>query len=243
MSIQKNKPIIVGISGGACSGKTEACRLIEDHFNKILPKEKIAILPLKLFYKSLNPEERLKAKKGELNMDHPNAFDFELLVETIKKIKNNVPVTLHQYSKTLYESLPETIHIGSNMAVILVVGILAFYQPNVRDLLDLKIFVTLDDDSRLATKINSEVNANKRSLDSILLNYFRFVKPAFEEFCQPSKKYADIILPNPVDNHAGMHLIADHLTNLVQGGNSNSQLPLRMRSRNHSECTSVYRPH
>ncbi|CAH8839886.1 unnamed protein product [Trichobilharzia szidati] len=239
------KPFLIGVSGGAASGKTEACQKIKDVLFKKAKEKKVVVLTLSSFYRELSDEERKMALNSEFDFDHPNSFDFKYLAEVLRKIKQREPVVLHTYDCSAYSSTPDVQEIPEDVDVVIVEGILTFYQKEVRDLFHLKIFVESDADTRLCRKVLRDVSTKGRRLESVLDSYFKYVKPAFEEFCLPTKKYADVILPRAPDNQVGVDLITEHLLQVVNEipfiSNPQQSVP---RVRNQSEsCLGSVRPH
>ncbi|CAL8085994.1 unnamed protein product [Calicophoron daubneyi] len=239
-----SKPFMIGISGGAASGKTEACRKITDVLRQKSSGKLAVVLSLSSFYRELAPEERMLAEKGQFDYDHPNSFDFKYLLEVLRKIKQHENVTLQLYDCSAYSKYTHNVQeIPSDVDVVIVEGILTFYQKDIRDMFDLKIFIESDADTRLCRKVLSDVSERGRSLEVVLDNYFKFVKPAFEEFCLPTKKYADVILPRAPDNSVGVDLITEHLIQMVNEiPMTSTQGGTRMRNQSES-CVGAIRPH
>nr|VZH98649.1 unnamed protein product [Spirometra erinaceieuropaei] len=165
------------------------------------------------------------------------AFDFEALAETLKKIRSHQPVVLNTYDPNAFSNTPNVLKIPAEIDIVIVEGILTFYQKEIRDLFHMKIFVEADADTRLSRK--------GWNLNTVLENYFNFVKPAFEEFCLPTKKYADVILPRAPDNVIGVELIIEHLLQMMTTTPSTTNTNVqRLRFRNQSEsATGCIRPH
>ncbi|TGZ68136.1 hypothetical protein CRM22_004432 [Opisthorchis felineus] len=241
-----SKPLLIGISGGSASGKGEACRKIQEVLSKKSNGKVAVILSLSAFYRELSPEERLLDERGVFDYAHPNSFDFKYLLEVLGRIKRHEAVTIvcRDYSEAPDKPIT-TQHIPADVDVVIVEGILTFYQKEIRDMLHLKIFIESDADTRLCRKVLHDVSRKGRSLEVVLDTYFKYVKPAFEEFCLPTKKYADVILPRAPDNTVGVDLITEHLLQLV------NEIPMTpshcgagTRVRNQSEsCVASIRPH
>ncbi|CAH8514127.1 unnamed protein product [Schistosoma guineensis] len=245
MTQTASKPFLIGISGGAASGKAEACKKIKDVLYRKAKGKKVEVLSLSSFYRELSDEELKLALNSEFDFDHPNSFDFKYLADVLRKIKQGEHVVLHKYDCSAYSSTPDVQEVPDDVDVVIVEGILTFYQKEVRDMFDLKIFIESDADTRLCRKVLRDVSMKGRCLDSVLDSYFKYVKPAFEEFCLPTKKYADVILPRAPDNHVGVDLITEHLLQLVNDSplihNVQHYIP---RARNQSEsCVGSFRPH
>jgi len=137
---------------------------------------------------------------GRFNFDHPAAFDDKLMYDTMKDILDGKKVVINAYdyrTNSVRPSEPVTIYPAD---VVLFEGILVFYFPAIRELFHMKLFVDTDSDTRLARRVPRDINERGRDLDQVLNQYMLFVKPAFEEFCSPTKKYADVIIPRGADN-------------------------------------------
>ncbi|KAH9285435.1 Uridine-cytidine kinase 2 [Echinococcus granulosus] len=236
------KPLLIGVSGGAASGKNETCAKIIQELNKKAKGKRSIVLSLYSFYHDLSEEDIKLAECGKLDLDHPNV---------LRKIVRGESVVLNSYDPEAFSNSPQKIEIPADIDVVIVEGILTFYQKEIRDMFHLKIFVQADADTRLSRKVIRDVVQRKRNLDAVLDNYFKFVKPAFEQFCLPTKKYADVILPRAPENQIAADLIIEHLLQLISSSpNSCSSSPPGnfpiLRLRNQSEpgvaATSI-RPH
>lgn len=173
----------------------------------------VAILPTDSFYKPLSAEQ--KADVANYNFDHPAAFDWPLLIETLRALKRCQKVSVPHYDFVTHSRLPTSSTIyGAD--VIIVEGILALYHKDVRAELDMKIFVDTDSDVRLCRRLRRDIAERGRDVAGVLLQYERFVKPAFDEFVQPTMVYADIVVPRGVDNTVAIDLIASHVANKMR---------------------------
>ncbi|VDD81581.1 unnamed protein product [Mesocestoides corti] len=241
------KPFLIGVSGGAASGKSEACRRVSEALLKKSKGKQSIVLSLSSFYYPLSEEDIKLAELGKLDLDHPRAFDFEALSEALKKILKGEPVVLNCYDPTAFSNTPQKLEIPPGIDVVIVEGILTFYQKDIRDMFHMKIFIEADADTRLSRKVLRDVLERKRNLNTVLENYFKFVKPAFEEFCLPTKKYADVILPRAPDNRVGVELIIEHLVQMMSAPRLNSSAgsgQSRFRNQSESAVAAVsIRPH
>lgn len=237
-------PLLVGIGGGAASGKTEACRKIKAVLEK-KSNEKLAVtLSLSAFYRELSVEERLLDAQGGFDYAHPNSFDFTYLSEVLQKIQRRERVTIRPHEGSVHFDAVEAQEIPAGVDVAIVEGILTFYQKEIRDMFDVKIFIESDADTRLCRKVLRDVSRNGRPLKLVLDTYFKYVKPAFEEFCLPTKKYADVILPKAPDNNIGIELITEHIIQLINAASMNAPASCMSRARNQSDsCVGSIRPH
>ena len=201
---------IIGIAGGTGSGKTTVVRKI----SKALPPHCAAVIPLDSYYNSttnLTPEER-----RAINFDHPDAFDWKLLTEHIKMLKNGEAVEQPTYSYIESNRQKETIHVEPK-PVIIIEGIMALHYKKLRDMMDLKIYVDTDDDVRLIRNIRRDVVERGRTVDMVLDRYEKVLKPMHEQFIEPTKKFADLIIPWGADNKTGIHILKTYIQGIVTG--------------------------
>ncbi|XP_071622233.1 uridine-cytidine kinase 1 isoform X1 [Heliangelus exortis] len=195
------KPFLIGVSGGTASGKSTVCEKIMELLgqNEVERRQrKVLILSQDSFYKVLTAEQKAKALKGQYNFDHPDAFDNDLMHSTLKNIVEGKTVEVPAYDFVTHSRLAETTVVYP-ADVVLFEGILVFYNQDIRDMFHLRLFVDTDSDVRLSRRVLRDMKRG-RDLEQILTQYTTFVKPAFEEFCLPTKKYADVIIPRGVDN-------------------------------------------
>ena len=159
--------------------------------------------------KVLNEEQHHMAALNEYNFDHPDAFDFNLLIETLQKLKEGKKVEVPIYNFVTHSRENKTVPMyGAN--VIIFEGILAFHSKVVLDLLDMKVFVDTDSDIRLSRRLQRDITERGRDLKGVLEQYERFVKPAFDSFIQPSRESADLIVPRGGENTVAIDLIVRH---------------------------------
>ncbi|RWS15219.1 hypothetical protein B4U79_10164 [Dinothrombium tinctorium] len=196
-------PFLIGVGGGTASGKSTVCSKIMEKLGEDCiddNKRRVVCISQDSFYKELSDEEKLAANKGCYNFDHPNALENELMLAVFKNILNGKVVQLPVWEyKTHSRKVDEFITVYP-ADVVLFEGILAFYFPEITDLFHMKLFVDTDPDTRLARRVIRDVQERGRDLEVVLNQYTKFVKPAFEEFCQPTKKHADVIIPRGADN-------------------------------------------
>jgi len=187
-----DRPYLIGVCGGTASGKTTVCALFEEY----LKDEKIAFIPSDAFYKCLTDEQRKAANAGEYDFDHPDSIDWVGVKQCLRALKNGEPGTLPTYDFVTHSRTSEVKKIPS-ADVIILEGILIYSaDQSLRDMMDLKIFVDCDADVRLARRLTRDIAERGRGLDGILTQYMKYVKPSYETFVDPSKRYADIIVPN-----------------------------------------------
>ncbi|XP_019602907.2 uridine-cytidine kinase 2 isoform X2 [Rhinolophus sinicus] len=185
-------------------------------------QKQVVILSQDSFYRVLTAEQKAKALKGQFNFDHPDAFDNELIFKTLKEITEGRTVQIPVYDFVSHSRKEESVTVYP-ADVVLFEGILAFYSQEVRDLFHMKLFVDTDADTRLSRRVLRDISERGRDLEQILSQYITFVKPAFEEFCLPTKKYADVIIPRGVDNLVAINLIVQHIQDILNGGLSKRQ--------------------
>jgi len=199
---------IIGVAGGTGSGKTTVVNKIVES----LPKDSVAVIPLDSYYNDesqATPEER-----KSINVDHPDAFDWHLLIEHIHALKAGLSIEMPTYSYAEFSRLPETIHITPK-PVVIVEGIMVLLNKHLRDMMDLKIFVDTDPDERLIRNIQRDVVERGRTLEMTIDRYLRMKKPMHEQFIEPTKKYADLIIPQGGENKTGIHLLKTYIEGIV----------------------------
>jgi len=195
---------VIGVCGGTASGKTSVCNKIGSDF----PQEKVLILSQDCFYKNLTTEQKQNA--ANYNFDHPDAFDWNLNLQVLRDLKAGRPVEVPQYDFVTHSRLPKSVHIAG-ATIIIFEGIMVFHSPDLLKYMDMKIFVDTDADTRLARRILRDVEHRGRDIKGVLQQYERFVKPAFDTYIFPTKKYADVIIPRGADNTVAINLIVQHI--------------------------------
>ena len=195
------KPIIIGIAGGSASGKTTIAKYIYETFQKT---NSIAIIREDDYYKDQSDipfEERVK-----VNYDHPDSLETDLLVRHLRELKHGRPVQCPVYDYTVHNRSDKTTAALPNK-VILVEGILVLQDERLRDMMDIKIYVDTDADIRLCRRIKRDVNKRGRTLESVLTQYQTTVKPMHEKYVEPSKRYADLVVPEGGKNMIALDMI------------------------------------
>ena len=201
--------LIIGIAGGTGSGKTTLAKNIAEHFG-----DKISMLRHDDYYKA--HDGMSLDELAALNYDHPDAFDWELLFEHLDALKRGEAIECPIYDYAIHNRSNETRRVEAT-PVILLEGILIFDSERVCDMLDLKIFVDTDADVRILRRIMRDVKKRGRTLDSIVTQYLTTVKPMHEAFVEPSKKRADIIIPEGGKNPIAYGMIIDRITKHLNG--------------------------
>lgn len=192
--------LIVGIAGGTGSGKTTVVRKVMEVF----PSEEVIVLPQDAYYKDnsqISLEERQK-----INFDHPDSIEFPLLIRHLKQLRSGSEIAMPVYSYLTCLRSEETIPVKP-ARVVLVEGILILSDSELRDILDIKVFVDADADDRLGRVITRDILERGRSVDMVLERYHKTVKPSHLQFIEPSKRYADIIIPGGGENQVGIEIL------------------------------------
>ncbi|KRF82935.1 uridine-cytidine kinase isoform X1 [Drosophila virilis] len=211
-------PFLIGVAGGTASGKSTVCKKIMEQLGQAEmdhTQRQVVSISQDSFYRELTPAEKLKAQKGKFNFDHPDAFNEELMYETLQAILNGKKAELPSYDYRTNSLDFDNVLVIYPADVVLFEGILVFYFPKIRDLFHMKLFVDTDSDTRLARRVPRDINERGRDLDAVLTQYMTFVKPAFEEFCSPTKKFADVIIPRGADNTVAIDLIVQHIRDFL----------------------------
>lgn len=192
--------IIIGIAGGTGSGKTTVVRKI---VNSLAPGE-VVLLPQDSYYKDSShvPAEL----RQQINFDHPDAFDWPLLLQHIQMLKEGKSIEQPVYHYQTSSRLAETIHVEPR-PIIIIEGILALCDPDLRNMMDLKIFVDADPDERLIRVIQRDVVERGRTAEAVMERYTRVLKPMHQQFIEPTKRYADLIIPEGGSNEIAIHIL------------------------------------
>lgn len=199
--------IIIGIAGGTGSGKTTLARGIK----KALGDR--AVLLCHDYYYNKNEHLTYEQRCG-LNYDHPSSLETDLLIGHLEKLRSGQSIQRPVYSFVTHTRLDETVTVDP-AKVIIIEGVLLFENPELRDLMDIKVYVDTDSDIRLARRIERDVGERGRSLKSVLEQYVNTVKPMHEQFVEPSRKYADVIIPEGGYNRVVLDMITDRLKSFI----------------------------
>ena len=193
--------LIIGIAGGTGSGKTTVVNKIIES----LPQGEVVLLPLDSYYKDSSnvPAERRQL----INFDHPNAFDWELLHNHVHMLREGMSIEEPTYDYITSTRQPETIHVEPR-EVIIIEGILSLYDEKLREMMDLKIFVDADPDERLIRVIQRDMMERGRTAQMVMDRYMRVLKPMHEQFIEPEKRYADLIVPQGGNNLVAIDIIS-----------------------------------
>lgn len=207
--LNRNNMKIIGVAGGTGSGKTTVVKKIVE----ALPPHYVAVVPLDSYYNDTSG--MTDAERKAINFDHPDAFDWELLNKHVRQLKAGEAVEQPTYSYILSNRLPETVHVEPK-PVILIEGIMTLVNKELRDMMDIRIFVDTDSDERLIRNIQRDVVERGRTVDMVIDRYLEVLKPMHEQFIEPSKKYADIIIPLGGENKTGINIIKTYIEKVVR---------------------------
>ncbi len=200
--------IVIGVAGGSASGKTTVAARLKEEFSDNV--ELICHDSYYLAHDDMPFEERVK-----INYDHPNAFDTERMLKDIRSLKQGIAIDCPVYSYSEHNRTQETVHIKATK-VIIIEGFLIFENKELRDLMDIKIFVDTDADERLVRRILRDVKERGRSLESVITQYINTVKPMHEQFVEPTKKHADIIIPRGGENQVALQMVMNRIKAIVE---------------------------
>lgn len=202
------KPILIGITGGTGSGKSTVANEI---FSSI-KAENICMIRQDSYYKdqsNLTPEERVKT-----NYDHPDAFDTALLMKQLKMLINGESINMPVYDFSIHNRISQTEKVNP-CPIIVVEGLMILVEKEIRDLLDIKIFVDTDADLRIVRRIKRDIEERGRTLDSVITQYINSVRPMHIEFIEPTKRYADVIIPEGGYNKVAIDILKARLKQVI----------------------------
>ena len=197
------KIYVLGVAGGSASGKTTIINKLQDYFG-----EDIAVISHDAYYKA-HPEMTFE-ERSHLNYDHPDSFESDRMAEDVRKLIKGNAIDMPVYDYVNHNRSEETVRIEPKN-VIVTEGILILENKELRDLMDIKIFVDTDADERLMRRIKRDMVERGRSIESIIDQYSETVKPMHEEFVEPSKKHADVIIPRGGENAAGLDMLITYM--------------------------------
>ncbi|WP_066385738.1 uridine kinase [Neobacillus mesonae] len=203
------KPVVIGVTGGSGSGKTSVTKAIYESFKG----HSILVIEQDYYYKDqshLPFEERLKT-----NYDHPLAFDNNLLIEHLEKLLRYEPIDKPVYDYAVHTRSDQVIHVEPKDVIILE-GILVLEDERLRNLMDIKLFVDTDADIRIIRRLTRDIKERGRSFDSVIDQYTNVVRPMHNQFIEPTKRYADIIIPEGGQNHVAIDLMVTKIQTILE---------------------------
>lgn len=195
------KPTIIGIAGGTASGKTTIAKRMYDEASK---NGTVTLIKLDDYY--FNPDAIVYSEKGNANYDHPDSYDSNLILEHLRDLKNGHAIEKPIYDFVVHRRKQETEHVEPSN-IIIVEGIMAFAIPKLRKLYDIKIFVDTEDDIRFIRRVKRDMSERGRTLDSVVEQYLDTVRPMHHAFVEPSKRFADIIVPEGGHNNVAFDML------------------------------------
>ncbi len=204
-----DRTYVIGVAGGTASGKTTIVQIIKDYFG-----EGIELVGHDCYYKA--HDDMPFAEREKLNYDHPASFDTERMVEDVMALKAGRTIERPVYDYSIHNRSRETVTVQSKR-ILMLEGILILESEPLRSLMDLKIFVDTDADERLMRRITRDMSERGRSVESVLRQYRTTVKPMHEQFIEPSKKYADLIIPRGGKNTVAIAILKNYLKKILDG--------------------------
>lgn len=206
-----HKITVIGIAGGTGSGKTTVVRKLVE----ALPPAYVAVVPLDSYYNDTS--EMTEEERHAINFDHPDAFDWKLLIKQVNLLRNGESIEQPTYSYIKCNRLPETIHVDPK-PVIIIEGIMTLLNKRLREMMDLKVFVDCDSDERLIRNIQRDIVERGRDVSMVVNRYLEVLKPMHEQFIEPTKRFADVIIPQGGDNIKGIDILSKYVERLVLMG-------------------------
>lgn len=199
---------IIGIAGGTGSGKTTVVKKIVE----ALPPHYVSVVPLDSYYNDTS--HMTEEERHAINFDHPDAFDWKLLIKQVNQLRKGEAIEQPTYSYILCNRLSETVHVEPT-PVIIIEGIMTLLNKKLRDMMDLKIFVDADSDERLIRNIQRDIVERGRDVKAVVDRYLDVLKPMHEQFIEPTKRYADIIIPQGGENKKGIEMVCKYIERLM----------------------------
>lgn len=205
----KLTPLVIGVAGGSGSGKTTVAQMVL----KRVGRQRIAFLQHDSYYRELTGLPL--TQRAQVNFDHPDSLESEMMRDHILQLKDWKPIEVPVYDFTTHSRTDQTIHVEPKR-VILVEGILIFADPHLRDLFDVKIFVDTDSDIRFIRRLNRDLTERGRTTENVVKQYMSTVRPMHLEFVEPSKRYADVIIPEGGLNVVAMDMVIARIESLLK---------------------------
>jgi uridine kinase len=201
--------MIIGICGGTGSGKTTVARRILENVSD----EQVVFFQQDSYYRNL--EDMPVELRHQINFDHPDALDNELFINHVKALRAGEAIKMPMYDFSIHTRKAETVHVEPK-PIMIIEGILIFVDAALRSLMDIKIFVDTDDDLRFIRRLQRDVNERGRTVESVIKQYLETVRPMHEQFVEPSKRHADVIIPEGGYNEVGIDLISGKIREQLQ---------------------------
>ncbi len=199
-SVEQPRPFVIGVAGGSGSGKST----VADRVIGLAGHQRVAVLALDSYYKDRGDLDL--DGRAALNYDHPDAFDWALMNSQLEALRNGHAVDAPVYDFADHRRATATTHVKA-APIVVVEGLLILWEPALRTLMDLKVFVDTDDDIRFIRRLRRDMNERGRTLDSVVGQYLTTVRPAHEQFIEPSKRYADVIIPHGGQNQPALDML------------------------------------
>lgn len=201
--------LVIGVSGGSGSGKTSVTNKILEH----LDRNRVVVIQHDSYYKDLSQHAGLTPDK--INFDHPDSLETNLLVQHLQQLRESRSVNQPIYNFTTHRRMKETV-LMEPKEIMIVDGILIFVEKALRQLMDIRIYVDTDDDERLIRRIRRDMSERSRSVDSVMNQYLSTVKPMHLEFVEPSKHWADIIIPRGAENSVAIDMVVTKIKSMLR---------------------------
>lgn len=206
----RKPPVVIGVAGGTGSGKTTVAEVILERVGA----HWITFLPQDAYYKDLS--DLPPAQRAPMNFDHPDALEMDLMVEQLQDLRDWEPIEMPVYDFTTHTRRSETQRVEPN-PVVLVEGILVLADPRLRELMDVKLYVDTDADVRFIRRLSRDIAERGRTMESVINQYMTTVRPMHLEFVEPTKRYADVIIPEGGFNQVAMDMVVARLGELLGG--------------------------
>lgn len=214
----RKTPLVIGIAGGSGSGKTT----VANEVLRSVGAHRMAYIPHDAYYRDLSSLSENERKL--VNFDHPNSLENELLIEHVIKLKNWEEIYLPVYDFTTHTRTKKTIKVDPQ-SVVVVEGILIFAEPKLLELFDVKIFVDTDDDIRFIRRLQRDIAERGRSMEMVINQYLTTVRPMHLDFVEPSKRYADVIIPEGGRNQVALDMVIARIESLLKSHENNISTP------------------
>lgn len=203
-----SRPMLIGVTGGSGSGKTT----VSQDIIKRLEGESVVMIPQDAYYR--DQSEKSMTERRKTNYDHPDSLDNDLLISQLKQLLNREAIDQPVYDYTNHTRSSEKVRVEP-ADVIILEGVLLFTESNLRDLLDIKVYVDTDDDLRFIRRMQRDIVERGRTVDSVVNQYLETVKPMYHQFVEPTKRYADIILPEGGANVVGIGMLEAQIRDIL----------------------------